>query len=106
MRAGQPAIKRAITAIVIEHGTKWYHAVPLALWCLRSALHSSTGFSPFELLHGTTITRPYDFTTEQSDGTLLYCEYIDKLIVRTHDAFASARKHMAAAQAKYKAGCD
>ena len=104
-RANQ-AIKRAITAIVVDHGSKWHHALPLALWCLRSAIHSSTGHSPFELLHGTAMGRPYDFNTETSDGTKLYSEYVDQLVIKAHEAFKSAQDHMAAAQAKYKAGYD
>jgi hypothetical protein len=102
-RANQ-AIKRSIAAMVVEQGTKWHHALPLALWCLRSALHTSTGHSPFELLFGSRIHQPYDFATHTQEGDQLYNGCVEKLVIKTHEIFRAATIHTATAQSKYKAG--
>jgi transposase InsO family protein len=98
-RANQ-AIKRATTAIVIAQGTKWHDALPLALWCIRSAINSTTGYSPYEILHGARMKMPYDVVTQSTpENEAYYNDYIEKLEVRMHDIFNDVTTHMAEANA-------
>ena len=101
------AIERAITAMVIAHDPKWHEALPLALWCIRSAINSSTGYSPYEVLHGTRMTMPYDFRVQNDDGAENYFnKYVEQLVIRMNSVYSKVQEHMAEANRKHKRAYD
>jgi hypothetical protein len=53
-------LKQALTCLLLEHGTGWYEALPLALWSMRSAIHRVTGHSPYHILFARYMRTPYD----------------------------------------------
>ena len=45
-------LKQYITAIGAKYRREWHKVLPYALYAIRSAINSTTGFSPFELTFG------------------------------------------------------
>jgi hypothetical protein len=50
--------------------------------------------------------QPYDFVTTTKGDMQLYYDYVDKLVIRVHQAFTDAQSHLRLAQARYKAAYD
>ena len=55
------SLKQALTCLLLEHGTGWFKALPLALWSIRSAIHRVTGYTPFQVLFARHMRSPYDY---------------------------------------------
>ena len=79
-------IKKLIKTCLVDKDRRlWDTILPLVLFSIRSSKHSTTGFSPFELLYGYEIRGPLDIvkelwvTSEAEKGELDLYEYIIKL---------------------------
>ena len=79
-------IKKLIKTCLVDKDKRlWDTILPLVLFSIRSSKHSTTGFSPFELLYGYDIRGPLDIvkelwvTQEAEEDNLDLYEYIIKL---------------------------
>ena len=46
---------------VNKHKTNWHHMLFSALWVYHTAVKTTTGFTPFHLVHGVEATLPIEF---------------------------------------------
>ncbi len=53
---------------LLDDKKNWLECLPGALWSMRTHKHSSTGFSPFELLYNRKPRHPWEVVLEQQDG--------------------------------------
>lgn len=63
-------LKTGIRKFIMDHGRDWDKALPYILFAYREAPHSTTGFSPFELMLGRTPKGPLDVMRKQWMGTI------------------------------------
>ena len=93
---------------VEQHGRDWDCQLPYLLFAYRVAVHDSTNYSPFYLLHGrepvlptaTAVTQPR--TPYQID----FEDYSAELVANLSDAWALAHQNIQGAQVKQKAQYD
>ena len=91
-----------------QHGRDWDCQLPYLLFAYRVAVHDSTNYSPFYLLHGrepvlptaTAVTQPR--TPYQID----FDDYSAELVANLSDAWALAHQNIQGAQVKQKAQYD
>lgn len=62
-------LKTGLRKYLEDYGGEWHKALPFLLFAYREIPHSSTGFSPFELLLGRTPKGPLDVLKQQWTGT-------------------------------------
>ena len=53
-------LKTMLQCTVNKHKTNWHHMLFSALWAYRMAVKTSTGFTPFHLVHGIEATLPIE----------------------------------------------
>src|SRR5258708_16812172 len=94
-------LKTMIKKLCAENDRQWDRYVDPALFAYRSCVHSSTGFSPFELLYGRTVRGPLDilkklWTSEESENaeTRTTYQYIYDLVKRLTEACEIAAKSL------------
>lgn len=61
-------LKTGLRRFLEEYGGEWDKALPFILFAYRETPHSTTGFSPFELLLGRTPKGPLDVLDQQWTG--------------------------------------
>lgn len=88
-------IKNMLKLVMSENREPWDQVLPWILFAYRSAVHSTTGFSPFYLLYGRDPPGPLDavynrWTGSDSDDALPVNSYIHGLCLRTHGALEEA----------------
>ena len=54
-------IEAILTKTVKIHHRDWDDRLPEALWAYRTTWHNTTGFSPYELVYGTSAVFPIEF---------------------------------------------
>ena len=57
-------LKSMLRKVVIQEGKDWDKMIPYVLFAYQEVPHSSTGFSPFELLYGREVRGPLDMIKE------------------------------------------
>ena len=57
-------LKSMLKKVAIQEGKDWDKMIPYVLFAYREVPHSSTGFSPFELLYGREVRGPLDVIKE------------------------------------------
>ena len=71
---------------------QWDVYLPFACFAFRDSTHSSTGYTPFQLLFGREVRGPlsllYEQLAEPTDGTRPVVEYVDSLKIRLREAWA------------------
>ena len=53
-------MKRLLRKLTPKNVKEWDDCLPFVLWAYRGTIHSSTGFSPYELVFGRTMKTPLD----------------------------------------------
>ena len=85
---------------------EWDTCLPYVCFAFRDAIHSSTGFTPFQLLFGRDVRGPlsliYESLTGEARGGRAVADYVDTLKIRLRDAWQTAVEHDTAAKAKSK----
>ena len=62
-----------------QHAADWEEVLPAALLALRSAVHESTGVTPFACLYGREPATPLDLVSRASDAPLAAHTYVRRL---------------------------
>ena len=57
-------LKRCLRRIAMDDPRHWDKAIPAVLFAYRDTQHSSTGYSPFELIYGHQVRGPLEFLKE------------------------------------------
>ena len=61
-------LKRLFRKLTQTHNTEWDECLPFVLWAYRGTIHSTTGFSPYDLLFGREMRLPLDELTRYWKG--------------------------------------
>ena len=61
VESSNKVIKGILTKTVRSHHKDWATRLPEVLWAYRTTWRNTTGFSPYELVYGKTITFPIEF---------------------------------------------
>ena len=106
-------LKTVLKKLTSEKPRDWHKHLPALLFAFRDAQHSSTGFSPFELIYGHRVRGPLAFlracwssseviTKEDVDNH----QYVTDMKERLKQTCALARQNLNQAQVKYKTQFD
>ena len=90
-------LKSALQALTSQQPSKWVDFLPAILFAFRSAVSSSTGFSPFQLMFGRNPIEELDAilpTPSHALQLLTAPDYLQSLTTRLHQAYALARDNM------------
>lgn len=91
------ATLKAMLRKTAEERKEWDLYLPYVCFAFRDSPHSSTGFSPFQLLFGRDVRGPlsllYEQLTEQTTGSVTVTEYVEKLKARLREAWILAAEH-------------
>jgi hypothetical protein len=60
VKAVNKVLKTMLQCMVNKHKTNWYHMLFSVLWAYRTAVKTTTGFTPFHLVHGVEATLPIE----------------------------------------------
>jgi len=97
-------LEAMLATVVNDHQTDWDLHLPRQLFAYRTALHASTGFSPFHIVFGHSPTLPVDAML----GTLPHCQtknvpaYVCDLHKSLHTAYNTVRSHIQSAHERNK----
>jgi transposase InsO family protein len=99
-----------LSAFVSERADDWDTHIPLLMMAYRSAVHASTGCTPFSMMYGREMNLPVDlqFPTNSDfegrpDCPSEYVEWVRRSIASAHDF---ARTHLGRSRARQKKGYD
>ncbi|PIK61118.1 Retrovirus-related Pol polyprotein from transposon [Apostichopus japonicus] len=87
----------AMLALVVAPANEIGTAGSRSMLSYRSAIHESTGYSPFEILMGRRASIPVTLLTEKPDmrdQANTYCDYVERLESRLEKVHQSARNHL------------
>ena len=87
-------ISDILAKYVSEGQSDWDLFVPACQMAINSSVHSSTGYSPYYLLHGRHPTLPPEalLLNNPPQAWSGYAQYVAELLQNTHLAFAEARQ--------------
>lgn len=100
-------IINSLSHLVNESHNDWDRYLPFALLAHRTAVHTTTKFTPAFLLYGRELTLPHDILTQRP--TFSYAEnreYAHDMSVRLHNAFEIAYKNLNEAAEKQESRRD
>jgi transposase InsO family protein len=60
VEAVNKVLKTMLQHMVNKHKTNWHHMLFSTLWTYRTAMKTTTGFTPFHLVHGVEATLPIE----------------------------------------------
>ena len=88
-------LKDMLKLVMAEDRQPWDQLLPWILFAYRSAVHSTTGFSPFYLMYGREPPGPLDsvynrWTEAKAEDALPVNQYVQELCLRTHSALEEA----------------
>ncbi|KAL8611041.1 hypothetical protein ACOMHN_042657 [Nucella lapillus] len=101
-------LKRMLKKLCEERPTDWDRYIPAALFAYREAPQESTGFSPFELLYGRTVTGPVSILKElwtkeqETEEVRTTYQYVVDLRNRLEETCRFAKESLQGARAKQK----
>ena len=99
-------LKTMLKTFVLEHQRDWAVALPFLMFAAQSCVHSSLGYSSFQLVYGHFVRRPLqlllkDLFTHKSVTGHTYA-YVSKMKDRLRSAIDVARRALEDAQADMK----
>jgi len=97
----------AILAKTVQSNQRnWDTCLPKALFAYRTAIHESTGYTPFHLMFGRSPQLPIDVmlgrVDDQSEAFAAYTPYVQELHEKLRNAYGLVRKSLAAVHAQQK----
>ncbi|XP_075071707.1 uncharacterized protein LOC142160697 [Mixophyes fleayi] len=100
-------LKQMLRTFVESQGRDWERFLPHLLFAYREVPQESTGFSPFELLHGRRVRGPLDLIKEDWEGKLITPEtsvvhYVVQFRERMQSLMGMVHSNLKAAQTKQK----
>ena len=85
----------------------WNETLPLAPSCIRCAINGLTDYPPYEVLHGTHTTMPYDSRVRNDDRTKNYFNgYAVQWIIRTYSVHSNVQEPFAETTSTYEGAYD
>ena len=104
------SVLNMLSAFVCDRANDWDQHLPFVLMAYRSSVHSSTGCTPFMMLHGREQNLPVDvmFPTAAETGPGPQCgpEYVEWMRRAIATAHEFARAHLDKAALRQKRGYD
>ena len=89
-----------------EIGKDWDEFLPYACFAYRDAVHSATGYSPFQLLFGRDVRGPLSLLRSQligeTTGSRLVVDFMERMKNRLHLAWKTAKENDEEAKRKSK----
>lgn len=102
-------LKRCLRRLAIEDPKAWDKCLPALFFAYRDSIHSSTGYSPFELIYGHKVRGPLEFLKECWESEIIDPEdldvhqYILQMRYRLKDTCRLAHEMLRSSQEKNKA---
>ena len=84
-------LKAGLRKYIEKFEGQWHKALPYILFAYREIPHSTTGFSPFELLFGKNPRGPLDVLKSEWTGTTSKSENVVSFLTDTYERLESAR---------------
>ena len=103
------ALKSMLTKVVSDHHTDWDYHLPQLLFAYRTAIHETTGFTPFHITFGHSLILPLRagyHRVIQQQGNKNFPSFLDKLHNSLHTAYTTVRAHITSAHQCNKACYD
>ena len=97
-------VEAMLAKMVKENQRDWDSQLPKALFAYRTAVHESTGFTPYHLNFGRTPMLPIDvlFGHIPEDQAASYPQFVQDVHRQLHSAQQLARRHLEAAHQRQK----
>ncbi|GFU51711.1 retrovirus-related Pol polyprotein from transposon 412 [Trichonephila clavipes] len=100
-------ILNSLSLLVSSNQQDWDKKLPFFLLAYRSAVHETTGYSPFQMLFGRDLCLPADLQfSRPPDAPLAPEVYIEKLQARMEEMHHPARERIGMASEKMKTRYD
>ena len=82
----------------------WDEFLPYACFAYRDAVHSATGYSPFQLLFGRDVRGPLSLLigSGETTGSCLVVDFMERMKNRLHLAWKTAKENDEEAKRKSK----
>ena len=103
------SLKAMLNTCATENPKSWHTLLPQLLYCSRTTIHTSLGFSPAELVFGHEMRGPLEvikgrYLNENPKASVL--DYINKMKENYHRIQSLAKKHMEVSKALMKVNYD
>jgi len=99
-----------LSAFVNIRADDWDEHIPFLAMAYRSSVHSSTGCTPYAMLHGREVTLPVDLmypsSADLKDAPGCHPEYVEWVKRAIQAAHSFAREHLGKAAVRQKRGYD
>lgn len=86
-------LNQYLRAFTKNHATEWHRIIPFALFAMNNTVHSTTGFTPHELVFGYQNKIPNSLTNNKPIYT--YDNYAEETRIRMKQALETAAEHLA-----------
>ncbi len=85
-------LKTGLKKFIQDYHGQWHKALPFILFAYRETPHTTTGFSPFELLLGRNPTGPLDVLRQEWTGSKSTSTDLVTFVTSVHERLESASK--------------
>ena len=101
-------VEAMLAKSVKENQRNWDACLPKVLFAYRTAVHETTGFTPFHLMFGRAPKLPVDVMLGrvEREESVSYPQYVQELHRQLKDAFALTRERLATRHRQQKAAYD
>ena len=99
-------LESMLAKVIADHQRDWDEHIQNALFAYRTAIHDSTGYTPFLVMFGRSPTLPIDMMLGQGEEQKELPSYVQRLQQSLRAAFASVRKHLDVAHQRQKQEAD
>lgn len=99
-------LESMLAKVIADHQRDWDEHIQNALFAYRTAIHDSTGYTPFLVMFGRSPTLPIDVMLGQGEEQKELPSYVQRLQQSLRAAFSSVRKHLDVAHQRQKQEAD
>eukprot|EP00731_Ephydatia_muelleri_P009263 Em0004g1601a len=99
-------LESMLAKVFADHQRDWDEHIQNALFAYRTAIHDSTGYTPFLVMFGRSPTLPIDVMLGQGEEQKELPSYVQRLQQSLRAAFSSVRKHLDVAHQRQKQEAD
>ena len=99
-------LEAMLAKVISDHQLDWDTHLPRVLFAYRTAIHETTGFTPFHIMFGRSPVLPIeaflDFTQQRCDAVTTIPSFLNEVHQSLHKAYSSARTRISLAHKQNK----